>query len=110
LLCDNAGENKATNTACEGLGIQFEYTAPGTPQQNGRVERKFVTLYGQVQSMMNHANLPLTIRRGVWTEAAATATNIDTFLVTTNKPVASYNAFHEKESPFVCHLRTFGEI
>jgi hypothetical protein len=60
--------------------------------------------------MMNHANLPLTIHKGVWTEAAATATNIDTFLVTINKPVASYNAFHKKESPFVCHLRTFGEI
>jgi hypothetical protein len=112
IRCDNAGENKATDTACakEGLGIQFEYTAPGTPQQNGRVERKFATLYGRVRSMMNHANLPLTIRKGVWTEAAATATNIDTFLVTNNKPVASYNAFHEKESPFVRHLRTFGEI
>jgi transposase InsO family protein len=78
IRCDNAGENKATDTACakEGLGIQFEYTAPGTPQQNGRVERKFTILYGRVQSMMNHANLPLTIRKGVWTEAVATATNI----------------------------------
>ena len=28
----------------KGLGIMFEYTAPGTPQQNGRVERKFATL------------------------------------------------------------------
>jgi hypothetical protein len=60
--------------------------------------------------MMNHANLPLTIRKGVWTEAAATETNMDTFLVTNNKPVASYNAFREKESPFILHLRTFGEI
>jgi hypothetical protein len=74
-----------------------------------QVERIFVTLYGPVGSMMNHANLPLTVRKEVSTEVAATATNIDTFLVTNNKPVASYNAFHEKEAPFVCHLRTFGE-
>jgi transposase InsO family protein len=98
IRCDNAGENKATDTAWakEGLGIQFEYMAPGTLQQNGRVERKFATLYGRNRSMMNQANLPLTIRKQVWTEVAATATNIDTFLVTNNKPVASYNEFHEK--------------
>jgi hypothetical protein len=67
IRCDNAGENEATNTACakEGLEIQFEYTALGTPQQNGRVERKFATLHGRVQSMMNRANLPLTIRKGL---------------------------------------------
>ena len=26
------------------MGIKFEYTAPGTPQQNKVVERAFVTL------------------------------------------------------------------
>jgi ribosomal protein L32 len=36
IRCDNAGENKATHTVCakEGLGIQFKYTAPGTPRKN----------------------------------------------------------------------------
>ena len=29
------------------LGIIFEYTAPGTPQQNGVVERAFVTVMGR---------------------------------------------------------------
>ena len=47
IMCDCAGENNALDKACkqEGLGIQFEYTAPGTPQQNGRVERKFATYF-----------------------------------------------------------------
>ena len=38
LQCDNLGGNQAFERACnqEGLGINFEYTAPGTPQQNGR--------------------------------------------------------------------------
>ncbi len=37
ICCDNAGENVALEMSCkqEGLGIKFEYTAPGTPQQNG---------------------------------------------------------------------------
>jgi hypothetical protein len=52
LRCNNAGENKSAETLCqeEGLGITFEYTAPDTPQHNGRVERKFATLYGRMRS------------------------------------------------------------
>jgi hypothetical protein len=59
LRCDNAGENKATETMCiaEGLGIKYEYTAPDTPQHTGRVESKLATLYGRMRSMMNAANL-----------------------------------------------------
>ena len=29
------------------------YTAPSTPHQNGRVERKFYTLFGWVHAMLN---------------------------------------------------------
>ena len=45
LWCNNAGENQAFEWACneEGLGIEFEYISPGTPQQNGHVKHKFAT-------------------------------------------------------------------
>jgi hypothetical protein len=48
LRCDNAGENMSAAKLCldERLGITFEYTAPNTPQHNGRVERKFATTAG----------------------------------------------------------------
>ncbi|KAG7336872.1 reverse transcriptase RNA-dependent DNA polymerase, partial [Nitzschia inconspicua] len=51
IRCDNAGENKMLEQACrkQGLQIIFEYTAPGTPQQNGVVERKFATLFGKIR-------------------------------------------------------------
>ena len=41
IKCDNAGENKVLEIESDKnkLGIIFEYTAPGTPQQNGVVER-----------------------------------------------------------------------
>jgi len=44
--CDNAGENRALQDECIGkdLGIIFEYTALGTPQQNGVVERAFASM------------------------------------------------------------------
>ena len=40
IRCDNAGENLTLEKDCrnDGLGIQFEFPAPGTPQQNGKVE------------------------------------------------------------------------
>ena len=42
IRCDNAGENRALESACidKELGIVFEYTAPGTPQQNGVIGKK----------------------------------------------------------------------
>ena len=49
IRCDNAGENWVLENACidKELGIVFEYTAPGTPQQNGIIERAFVTMLGK---------------------------------------------------------------
>jgi len=45
LRCDNAGENiKQLQDLCKVFGIEPEFTAPHTPQQNGVVERMFVTL------------------------------------------------------------------
>ena len=46
IRIDNSGENRALEAACkqEGLGIKFEFTAPNTPEQNWRIERKFATL------------------------------------------------------------------
>jgi hypothetical protein len=37
IRCDNASENGALEKECakQGLGVQFEYTGPGTPQFNG---------------------------------------------------------------------------
>jgi hypothetical protein len=64
IRCDNAGDIGSLERECakQGLGIQFEYTGPGTPQFNGRVERKFATLYSKVRAMLNGAKLP-TVKR-----------------------------------------------
>ena len=50
IRCDNAGENKGLEQECTNrkMGIKFEYTSVGTPQQNGRIKRKFATLYRRV--------------------------------------------------------------
>ena len=76
IRCDNAGENKTLQKVCKdcGLGINFEFTAPGTPQQNGRVERKFTTLFGMTRATLDHAGFTGTMRRLSWCEAATYVT------------------------------------
>ena len=48
IRLDNSGENRSLQKECDkqNLGIIFEFTAPGTPQQNSVVERKIPTLMG----------------------------------------------------------------
>ena len=53
--CDNASENKTFQKVLreKKYPAKFEYTSSETPQQNGRVERKFATLYGRVRDSLN---------------------------------------------------------
>ena len=83
IRCDNAGENKVLERESDKkeLGIIFEYTAPGTTQQNGVVERAFVTVMGRARAMMNHAGFTMAKRQQLWCEAAQTATMLDNILV-----------------------------
>ena len=66
VRCDNAGENKALQTrstdATWQLGMEFEFTSAGTPQQNALVEKFFETLYNRTRATMTYANIPLSIK------------------------------------------------
>ena len=54
IQCDNAGENCALKSLCKkGNDIAFKHAAPGTPQQNGHVDQKFVMLFDQMRSILN---------------------------------------------------------
>ena len=70
IRCDNAGENQVLERESDKkeLGIIFEYTAPGTPLQNGVVERAFVTIMGRARAMMNHAGFTMAKRQELWCE------------------------------------------
>jgi len=59
IRCDNFGENVAFQAKAkkEGLGLNFKYMACQTLQQNGRVKRKFATIFGRVLLMLNSAGL-----------------------------------------------------
>ena len=91
------------------MGIKFEYTAPGTLQQNGVVERAFVTLIGRGRAMINYMGFTVKKRQEMWCEAAQTATMLDNVMVQEKggKPPMK---FYGEDPKYAKYLRTFGEI
>ena len=59
----------------QNLGVIFEFTAPGTPQQNSVVERKIPTLMGRARAMLIQALVNQQEKRESWCEVIYTATN-----------------------------------
>ena len=112
IRCDNAGENKGLERESDKneLGIIFEYTAPGTPQQNGVVERAFVTVMGRVRAMMNHAGFTMAKRQQLWCEAAQTPTLLDNILVEDSAKSPPFTQFFGVDAKYAKHLRVFGEM
>jgi len=98
---DNAGKNRALEDACieKDLGIVFEYTAPGTPQQNGVVKRAFLTMLGKTRAIMNGAGFDEKKRQLFWTEAANTETHLENIMIRKER-----RAHHITYSMVVTHL------
>ena len=114
IRCDNSGENNALQRSCkqEGLGITFEYTAPNTPQQNGRVERRFPTLYGRVRAMLRDVSVSINNKR-LWAEAANTATDLDNMLLKQGETTNSFHKFFGKGVKSIIPMNSakkFGEM
>ena len=112
IRCDNSGENSVLKKLCEseGLGIEFEFTAPGTPQQNGVVERAFPTLLGRGRAMMNVVGFTKEKREQLWCEAASTATRLDNILVNVKGEETPHKKFFKTEPSYTSHLRILCEI
>jgi hypothetical protein len=75
---DNTGENLKLQEVSDSkdwkLGIEFEYTARDTPQQNHLAELGFTILANRGQALMVRANVPMECRYLLFREAFITAT------------------------------------
>ena len=71
LRSDNGTEfkNSIMEEFCKEHGIKQEFSAPGTPQKNGVVQRKNMTLIEAARTMLDEAKLPTSF----WAEAVQTA-------------------------------------
>ena len=112
IRLDNSGENKGLKDECEkqNLGIIFEFTAPGTPQQNSVVERKIPTLMGRSRAMMLTAGFSQQDKRKFWCEVISTATKLDNIMVRKDRTKPPYSLFYNDEAKYMKFLRSFGEM
>ena len=112
IRCDNAGENTKLKEECDrlNLGVEFEFTAPNTPQQNGIVERKFATLYGRGRALLNKTGFNRSMRKGLWAEAARIATMLDSITVKPGETKCPHELFFGSVPKWARYLRTFGEV
>jgi hypothetical protein len=112
IRLDNSGEN----TKFQELmvknnfgGVQFEFTAPRTPQQNGVVERAFATLMGRMRAMMSSAGLSTELRALLWAECARTATMLENSISDTNQG-APIKRFYGEQYKWFPNLKQFGTM
>ena len=112
IRLDNSGENKSLQKECDkqNLGIIFEFTAPGTPQQNSVVERKIPTLMGRSRAMMLTAGFSQQDKRNFWCEVISTATKLDNIMVRKGRTKSPYTLFYNDEPKYKKYLRSFGEM
>ena len=112
IRCDNAGENIVLERESDKneFGIIFEYTASGTPRQNGVMERAFATVMGRVRAMMNHAGFTMSKRQQLWCEAAQPATPLDNILVQDSAKSPIFSQLFGVDEKYAKHLKGFGEM
>ena len=94
---------------CHENGIVLELTPPNSPQYNGVVERKFVTLRDRAHAMMLGAHLNDVHQGKLWAEAVYTATRIHNSVPNRNG-AAPDSLWYGKPSTLLDHLVQWGRI
>jgi hypothetical protein len=89
--------------------VKFEFTAPDTPQQNVKIERKFATLYGKVSATLNKAEFTWPLCRGMWAYCASLITKLDNALIRSDLHLLPYELFYDSNPAWLPHLHSYGE-
>ena len=112
IRLDNSGENRSLQKECDNanLGITFEFTAPGTPQQNSVAERRIPMLMGRARAMLIQAGIESKYKGEFWCEVISTATKLDNIMVRPERTKPPHTLFYGEDPKYTRSLRTFGEM
>ena len=86
------------------LGIIFEFTAPGTPQQNSVAERRIPTLMGRAGAMQIQAGIESKGNGEFWCEVISTATKLDNIMVRPERTKPPHTLFYGNDAKYMRHL------
>jgi hypothetical protein len=112
IRCDNAGKNMTMKNDPEikSFGIKFELLGPRTPQSNGKVERKFQTIYGRIRAMLNGADLEGELRNKIWAECVMSVTHLSSIISTKSSFKSPFELFYGEKPKLNDNLKMFGEV
>ena len=112
IRLDNSGGSRSLQKQCDklNLSIIFEFSPPGTPQQNSVVERKIPTLMGRSRAMMITAGFSQLDKRKFWWEVISTATKLENIMVRKDRTKPPYTLFYNDEPKYMKFLRSYGEM
>ena len=112
ITLDNSGEDRSLQRECDkaNLGITFEFTAPGTPQQNSVAERRIPTLMGRARAMLIQAGIESKYKGEFWCVVISTATKLDNIMVRPERTKPPHTLFYRVDAKYMRSLRTFGEM
>ena len=112
IRLDNSGENRSLQKECDkaNLGIIFEFTAPGTPQQNSVAERRIPTLMGRARATLIQAEIDSKGKGEFWCEVISTATKLDNIMVRPERTKPPHTLFYGKDAKYMKYMRAFGEM
>ena len=112
IRLDNSEENRSLQKECDkaNMGITFEFTAPGTPQQNSVAERRIPTLMGRARAMLIQAEIESKYKREFWSEVISSATKLDNIMVRPERTKTPHTLFYREDAKYTRSLRTFGEM
>ena len=94
----------------ENLGNIFDFTAPGTPQQNSVAERRIPMLMGRARAMPIQAGIESKSKGEFWCEVISTATMMDNIMVRPERTKPPQTLFYGKGAKYMRYMRTFGEM
>ena len=98
IILDNSGENRSLQKECDkaNLGSTFEFTAPGTPQQNSVAERRIPTLMGRARATLIQAWIKSKYKGEFWCEVISAATKLDNIMVRPERTKPPHTLFMGK--------------
>ena len=94
----------------ENLGLNFEFTAPGAPQQNSVAERRIPMLMGRARAMPIQAGIDSNGKGEFCCEVISTATKLDNIMVRPERAKPPHTLFYSKDAIYMKYIRTFGEM
>jgi transposase InsO family protein len=106
IRSDNGTEfkNVTLDTFCAEKGIERQYSAPRTPQQNGVAERRNRTLIEAARTMLADSSLPTFF----WAEAVNTACYIQNHALVNKRHMKTPYEVLVGRKPSVSHFCVFG--